>query len=230
MDLLPFVLQGQKVYQITFPSGESIPFKLLNWQQFLAYRDAIQKGIIPQDILEASIFRECVLDQNTLDEVSEMRAGVVATIAGLVMTSSGPSEEPASFNQQLDSMRAHVDTVDSQIVMIICRAFPSYTPEEIMQLPWTTIALRLAQAERILMLRKPPELEEPMKLLTIEEIEAINKKQKKNKRIDPADLVRDGQTMVETVGISRDDEDERRTMMRQERLKKVREMERNRGR
>jgi hypothetical protein len=228
MDLMPFVLNRTRVFGFTLPSGESIPFKLLNWKEFCGYRDAALKGTIPQDIIDASVFNDCVLDPIVLDGIMDYHAGIVPTIAGLIMTLSGPSMVPAEFNQQLDQARANVDTIDAQVVMTICRAFPAYTPEDVQNLTWPNVVARLAQAERILLSKVPPELTGPFKLLTPEEAE---QEQKKNsKKINPADLVKDGRKMAETVGVSQEDREDRQALMRREREKKIREMDRKRSR
>lgn len=227
MDLLPLVLGGTKIYQLTLPSGEQIPFKLLNWKEFVGYRDATIRGTIPQDILEASIFNECVLDPVIIDNAMELRAGVVPTVAGVIMSLSGPSRDVQVFNQQLDEARKFTDDAESQIIMIICKAFPTYTPEFLATLPWHTVMTRLAQAERILLSKDPPELKEPLKLYTPEEIE---EKVNSTKKVNPDQLVKDAQNMGVSVGFSRDEQeaDQRRELIRKERLRRVREHSRGR--
>lgn len=188
MDLIAEAKAGHKVYRYTFPDGTRVPFRLLSWGDFNLYYRLYQKGTIAEDILENQIFKECVVDSGILEQMHDMKAGLVSTIAGIIMVLSGPADLD-KFDGQLEIARQTVDTINSQIVMIICRAFPAYTPEDIEQMSWETTMQRLAQAERILMSKQPPELAEPLKLTPLKDGQKAGK-------VNPADLVaEDGKQM-----------------------------------
>jgi hypothetical protein len=125
-----------------------------------------------------------------------MRAGVVSTVVGLIMQMSGPASLE-TFNSDMDVARTMVDTLNSQVVMVICRAFP-YKPEEVMDMPWADVMIRLAQAERILMMKNPPELAEPIRMLSKEEQEQAQPA--KNGQIDVNQLIKDGRKDAAEMG------------------------------
>jgi hypothetical protein len=127
-----------------------------------------------------------------------MRAGIVSTVVKLIMQMSGPAN-PESFNSDLEIARKLVDTLNSQVIMVICRAFPAYKPEDIADMQWSDVLIRLAQAERILMKKQPPELMEPLRMLNEEELEQT--KQKQPGQIDVNALVKDGRKDASEMGM-----------------------------
>jgi hypothetical protein len=189
MDLLAEARQGNRTFQITFPTGEVIPFRLLSWKDFETFWELSQKGTIPADILEDVIFRECCLDPVWHEKIYDARAGIVSTVVGLINQMSSPAS-PESFNNDIETARQLVDSMNSQVIMIICQAFPAYKPEEIMEMAWSDVLIRLAQAERILMKRVPPELTEPLRLLSPEEQKEAEKKA--SGQVDVNQLIQDG--------------------------------------
>jgi hypothetical protein len=127
-----------------------------------------------------------------------MRAGIVPTVVGVIMNNSGPGEDPKAFNNTLDAIRPAVDSINSQIVMLICRAFPAYKPEDIYKMPWEDVVLRVVQAERILLYGNPPQIQEPIRLLTGDELE--KKTKKKPGKINVEELIADGKKMAGEMG------------------------------
>ena len=196
MDLLAETRQGNKVFSITFPDGVCVPFRLLSWKDFNGYEELSRKKTIPIDIVENTIFKQCCLDPVILNNVHEMRAGVVSTVVHLVMKLSGPGDIE-SFNSDMDIARTAVDTLDSQVIMVICRAFPAYKPEEVMDMAWSDVLIRLAQAERILMKQTPPELTEPIRMIPKNEQDEM---QAKDGQIDVNELVKDGRKAAAEMG------------------------------
>ena len=165
MDLLEEARKGSRVYAITFPDGKRIPFRLLSWQDYTAFHRVLSQGALPEGALQEAIFRECCLDSRYVDDVNDLRAGVVPTIADTIMHMSGPNS-PEEFNVQMDSYREATQSLLGQVVMIICRAFPGYTPDDLGKMDWPALLERLAQAEAILMSKNPPEITEPVRMLT----------------------------------------------------------------
>lgn len=174
MDLLKEAKHGKRVLRINFPTGESIPFVLLSWRDFKMYKELYYKGTIPEAILENAIFEECVLDKHYISNMHDGLAGIVSTVVGLILAMSGPSPDANVFNETLDLARREVDTIESQLIMTICQAFPAYSPEDIQKLPWKTILVRAAQAERILL---SGGLQEPLRAVTQEELAKLQKQQ-----------------------------------------------------
>ena len=196
MNLIEEAKQGNRVFRVEFPDGTRIIFRLLDWHRFRVYYELLQKGTIPAAVLEDAIYRESVLKHSDIEDMSKLRAGVVSTVSMVVMMMSGPATQDL-FNPTLELCRSQVDTLDSQILMIICRAFPAYKPEEIEALPWSTVLMRLAQAERILMSKNPPELAEPISILSPDD--AAKKKKSQSGKIDAGDLVQEGKDLNKEV-------------------------------
>lgn len=196
MDLLAESRQGNRVFRITFPGGERVPFHLLSWKDFSGYEELSQKGTLPADIIEGAIFRQCCLDPVVLNNIYEMHAGVVSTVVGVIMQFSGPGDMD-SFNNDVEIARKLVDTLNSQVIMVICRAFPAYKPEEVMDMSWADVLIRLAQAERILMKKNPPELTEPIRMLTQEEHDAT---QTESGSVNVDNLIKDGRRDAAEIG------------------------------
>ena len=167
MDLLSLAKEGKKAFQITFPNGQVVPFRLLSWGEFSTYQDLSLKNTIPAFLIEDTIFNQCVLDQYLIDTLVDLNAGVVSTVVSIIMQLSGLMEI-STFNESIQLARGIVDSVNSQIEIVICRAFPAYKPEDLRRMYWGDLLIRLAQAERILMSKNPPELSEPIKLLSAE--------------------------------------------------------------
>lgn len=187
MDRLEESRAGNRVFKIDFPDQTRIYFKLLSWKRFNAYNELSLSGSLPADIIENAIFDECVLDAVVKQNIGSLRAGVVATVVGIIMALSGPGT-PESTNESIEMARLQVDSLSSQIVMVICRAFPAYKPEDIEDMPWQKVLQRLTQAERILMTKNPPELEEPISVVVENERE---------KELSPGDkLMQDMQALA----------------------------------
>ena len=196
MNLLEESKQGNPVYRLNFPGGKRISFRLLSWKRFNDYWSLMQRGTISNCVLEDAIFRECVLDHDDIEQMYTMLAGVVATVAMVIMKMSGPSDE-STFMPDLEVQRIEVSNLRSQITMTICRAFPAYTPETVELLPWPKVLLRLAQAETILLESNPPQLQGPMEMLSPEEVKKQNKTQ--SGRVNANDLIRDGQRATQAT-------------------------------
>ncbi len=197
MDLLQEAQKGNRCFSIRFPNGKRIPFRLLSWKDFNKYWELSQKGTIPADIVEDAVFRQCCLDPVCIDRADEMLAGVISTTVAIIMQMSGPANLDG-FNGDMDTARNLVDTLNSQIVMVICRAFPAYKPEEIGEMSWSNVLIRLAQAERILMKKNPPELTEPIRMLSPEEQQ--DAVQKDPGQIDVDKLIKDGRRDAAEMG------------------------------
>jgi len=201
MDLFKERKEGAQVFRITFPDDTRVPFKLLTWGDYTIFFELFQKQTIPTYILENIIFERCVVEKSVVMIKNKLRAGIITTIVNMIMLLSGPVDSN-SFNQALDQTRSQIDSLQSQVEMIICRAFPGYTPNDLQKMRWPELVKRLAQAERILMSRNPPELQEPIKLLSPEEAEKQTKKDPI--KVNANDLVKEGRKMMEQTGVGRD--------------------------
>lgn len=138
------------VFLISFPDGTEIPFKPLTFGEFNHYNELLETGSKNPVKLEDEIFRKCVLSEAIVRNINRQKAGTVSTTVQSIMFHSGPPTIQ-SFNEQLQFQRERAQTPIHAIPALICRAFPSYTPDDIEQMSYETMMLRLAQAEPILM-------------------------------------------------------------------------------
>lgn len=143
------------------PGDIQITYRLLSWKEYLAYVDLLDAGVVSKAIIEESIFTSCVIDDVYTTNVASMSTGHVVTVVGLIMTQSGPGSIDDIANT-FDAKRAEVGNLQNQIVAIICRAFPGYTPDQIGSWDWDVIMERFALAEDILL--SEGRLAEPLKI------------------------------------------------------------------
>jgi hypothetical protein len=162
MNLIDEYEVQQKLYGLAI-NEYVVYFRLLPLKKFKAYWEVIQKDLIAAPIVENMIFQECVLDKEVADNSHTLPAGIVSTVAGVILAKSGPTDID-SFNDKLNQSRAERESLLAKIEILICKAFPAYKPEDLLGLNWDKLMLRLAQAEEILLTRNPPELSEPIKL------------------------------------------------------------------
>jgi hypothetical protein len=167
MDHLEYAKQGRRVFALQFPNGERVPFHLLTWKEYQVYQRLLMVGTIPEHILEKNIYEQCVISTDCIERMFDMEAGIVPTVSGVIMRLSGPSPSIEVFNQDLEVFRQQAGQMGSEVIKLICRAFPAYKPEDIEKMDWPDVLLRLTQAESMLM--AAGQLEEPIKMLSHEE-------------------------------------------------------------
>lgn len=153
---------------------EFIIWKPLTWSQYNAFRDVLEttSGKALNNVQDL-IFEMCVVESSfdinrkdleldaemimTDEEFLEIKqaarntlgAGIIPTVAKLIFKHSGFSTE-VQFKEARDNARGRVSNLENVIVATVCKAFPAYKPEEVYDLPWETVILRVAQAELIL--------------------------------------------------------------------------------
>ncbi len=134
--------------------GYRVLFRLLTWEDFKNFSHLILQYDSMLYDLEDMIWNVAVIEHNFLSGLEYIEAGVVSSVAQLVLYLSGNlvnSEAAiAKLNEDLTIARVGVGLLDSQIKLAICEAFPSYKPEELDKLTWTQILERLAFSEKLL--------------------------------------------------------------------------------
>ena len=155
------------VYKTQFDDG-FVLWKVLPWRRFKGLRESrlALGGLIDIEI-EDAVYEEAVffssydslppkdLDSEEYDlflktDRDHQPAGIVSTIVKTILLASGVTKGERIFSQ-LDYQRSLIGNIEDQIVVLICRAFPGYTPEQIDEMDWPTVLKRAAQAEMILM-------------------------------------------------------------------------------
>ena len=139
------------LFEMCFPEGPRLVFGTLTFQSFLRIRDLMNRcpELLPQ--LEEAVFLKCLVEpQFLVHEIGHMKAGIITTVANLIYQFSGP-QNMDDITQHLNQERIIVQDLTYQAVATICRAFPAYTPDAVLQLSWATLVNRLAMAEAVLL-------------------------------------------------------------------------------
>jgi len=138
------------VYVTELPDGRLIPWKPLTIGQYLEYDQLSKRGIYPNGYIENEIFRKCVLDGYLLSIIDQLKAGIVSTIVGQIMLASSPATT-GHLQSLFEVKRLETSGIIHQIVTIILRAFPAYTPEQVYAMDYERLIERLALAEKKLL-------------------------------------------------------------------------------
>lgn len=139
----------RRIYKYHSPANHEIVYRLLTWNEYLAYTDAIQAGGIPSFYIEEKIFKECVLDRPYTEGIALLYAGDILTVVSLILHKSGP-QSVEDIDEKLEEKRELVGSITNQITALICQAFPGYTPDDIGNMNWDDVTEKLALAESIL--------------------------------------------------------------------------------
>jgi len=191
MHYLTSKVANSSLYQTLFDDGYVV-WTPLPWSEYKKLREArLIRGASLDIDLEEFVYNKCVifssydeeppaeleLEEKMLfieDSRLDQPAGVVATVVKSILYFSG-ALKAENIIQQLDAQRGIIDNIEDQLVVAICRAFPSYTPEDIEKMEWQTVLKRAAQAEATLMGRM---IEPPFRIVTEEDVEREKRKHK----------------------------------------------------
>lgn len=142
------IKQHKDVYLFDLSEGRVL-FHLLDYDSYSSIR-YVMKGYPEFKFdLEDRVWDKCVIDHTFSLHKEQLSAGIITTIAQLIIYLSAPHNTD-EINRDLLHARDSLNDAMEQIIITICEAFPSYLPESIEKLPWATVIKRLAQAERIL--------------------------------------------------------------------------------
>jgi len=151
------VVKLKKEHRVVYCSivdGLEIVFRPLTWRELDIYKRALSFGYKDYEDLYDEIFDLVVLDPLILDEKWQTPAGLVPTIARLVIAISGdiPEDNPIEkINRDLEEARQAVrDNIFEQFILTICKAFPSLVPRQIEDMEYPEILRLLMMAEQIL--------------------------------------------------------------------------------
>ena len=142
--------QHGSVFITETPDGLVVPWMPLSIGDFLEYDVQFRAGAIAPSVLENEIFTKCVTDKVLVKNFHLQKAGTVTTVVKSIMQASGPNSID-EMNETLDYFRGIAAQPMHQLVSVICRAFPGYTPDDVYQMDYQKMTLRLALAESKLM-------------------------------------------------------------------------------
>jgi hypothetical protein len=148
--LLELREQHGNVFVSNLPDGQSIPWKPLTLGDYIQYDRLIKVGLYPAAYIENEIFKKCVLDPVLVDNIDQLRAGVVSTVSTAILSYSGP-QSIDELTTLLNINRNEANQALHQLVSTVCQAFPAYKPEDVYDLEYNIFMLRVAQAEEKLM-------------------------------------------------------------------------------
>lgn len=146
--ILEVLKEKKSTYIFNSPEGR-ILFSLLSIEDYtLIKRISLQTpALIPE--LEEEIWDKCVIEHSFGTELFGYNAGVVTTLAQIVMKLSCPTDLEG-IQKDIEEARDNISEISEQLILKVCEAFPSYTPEEVQKFEWSTLMKRVAQAELIL--------------------------------------------------------------------------------
>ncbi len=173
------------VFVTEAPDGMIIPWKPLSLGDFLEYDSQFKHGITEHSVLENEIFCKCVTDSILVRNIHLQKAGTISLVVRSIMEHSGPT----TINEMNNIMNHYRDIANQpihQLVTVICRAFPGYTPDDIYQMDFHKMALRLAQAENKLITLGL--MTEPIQILPPGAEEQVQQQEKPKLKIDPKKL------------------------------------------
>lgn len=135
------------VFATKLPTGQIIPWHPLSIGEFIRYQDTFTIGSHPPAYLENEIFKKCVLDLALVNNIDNIKAGIVSTVVATILVYSGP-QSVDDLNQVLEFSRTNAVKIVHDLASFICQAFPAYKPEDIYDMDYTTLMLRTAMAEK----------------------------------------------------------------------------------
>lgn len=149
-DLLELRKVHGNVFVSRLPNGQDVPWRPLSIQEYIEYDKLLRLGVYPPAYIEDEVFRKCVLSQVLVDNIENLRAGLVRAVALDILVYSGPSTID-ELNMFLNMNRNESGQVMHQLVSVVCQAFPAYKPEDVYGMNYETFGLRVAQAEEKLL-------------------------------------------------------------------------------
>ena len=142
--------ESPDIYKTDFEDG-FVLWRVLPWINFKGFRESrlrVGSGIdlqIEEAVYEKAVFfssfdrippaglsKEELLEFKKMDRDNQ-DAGIISTVVKAILSTSGVTKGEQIF-AQLDMARSLIGNIEDQICVLICRAFPSYTPEDVERL------------------------------------------------------------------------------------------------
>ena len=151
------------LFRIHHPNLGEILVRALPYRVFLELTDLANRGILSSVDMENMIFQHYVLDKKIQAMYpDEILAGDVTVIAREILVISEPGSSQDTQFAINHFMGIFQDNVYEKIEQLICMAYPTYTPDFIIEMPWNRILYLVAKAQLLLLergaLKKPLEI------------------------------------------------------------------------
>ena len=134
----------KNIFLIQTRDGEFI-FRPLTRKEYL---DSIDMYPLLGESTEDSLFEKCVLYPK-VEDIESLHAGTITVVVDSIIDISGFSE-PDVFMSLLESNRKTMELADSQMIVVLLKAFPHLTLESINNLDIQQLTYYLALAEQVL--------------------------------------------------------------------------------
>lgn len=159
MDLVELKRKHRQVFCLDFV-GTRVIFRLPTWREHDIYERALALSWDLPGQIEDRIFREICLDPALIDEMNQTPAGLVSTVIRVALLLSGNNlsspEKMDRLNADLQTVRESVSTnAYESLIILICKAFPSFKPSEVEDLSYWEILRLSIMAEQILEMKEP---------------------------------------------------------------------------
>jgi hypothetical protein len=145
--------QYGNVYVTIFSEELIVPWTTLSIEDYIKYNRQQQFNILSSSEQEEEIFRKYVLDQDLVNAIEYLQAGIVSTVVSNIWISSFPMQLDI-IASDMDLLRNEFQAKDTKIyhemISLILLAFP-YKPEEVYAMNYDTLMTRFAQAEEKLL-------------------------------------------------------------------------------
>jgi len=160
LDQLADLKKEHRTVFCTEVAGIQVVFRPLTWREHDAFTKMLALGLASRGKIEDVIFREIVLDPSLVDGMNQTPAGLVPGVVEVAINLSGnllqTQMDMERLNADLEVMRKGLENNPfEQFILLICRAFPGYTPVEVEDLDFPEILRLLVMAEKILGLEEP---------------------------------------------------------------------------
>jgi hypothetical protein len=151
------------IFASVLPDGIEVPWRTLSLGEFLEYLRDIST---PPELRENDIFLKCVDDDYLKNNIAVLKAGTVSTVAQNIIDNSFPPTADES-NLILNFFRYQLQaTTYPDLILMICNAFPAYSPKDIMEMHYEDFMFHIALAEKQLaqkgLIDKPIEFLDPV--------------------------------------------------------------------
>jgi hypothetical protein len=139
----------------SYLNGMNIYWRPLTLREYDIYFKIIHMGLVSLGKVQDQIFREVVLSPDVIDDMYNTPAGLVPSLVDAIFLISGNfllnKEDENRMNNDIDEARKSIENNPyEQFVILICKAFPSYTPFDIEKLEYQEMLRLLIMAEKIL--------------------------------------------------------------------------------
>jgi len=143
-----------KLFIVQFGEWGEVPFKLPGNKRAEDYAAALMlsSGLGVKALIREEIFRECVVSEIRAFEDIEIPAGIIHSVAELILYLSGIGSDKVKYTLEfLDICRGTVNSPTTMMKRIICSVFSGYTFETINDLSYQELINVFAQAEAMML-------------------------------------------------------------------------------